>query len=332
MDEDVPVHLLDGDPSVRWQVLRDLTDAPADEVAAERAKVASEGWGARLLAAQRPDGSWDGGAYRPDWVPDDRAGFDCWSATHPVLELLRELGVDPETPAVRAAVERVRDRVRWEYDGSAYFDGEVEPCINGGALANAAYFGVPADRIVETLLRTRLPDGGWNCWDEDGTGPSSFHSTICVVEGLWALEAAGGDDAAVREARRTGEEYLLERRLLRRRSTGAVVDPRFAMPSFPTRWYYDVLRALEHFRVARPERDPRCAEAIELVRGKRQPNGLWLLENTHEGPVQFPLDEEHEGFPSRWITLRALRVLRWWDAQTPSSSQDAAPASSSSSA
>lgn len=323
----VPGHLLDGDPSVRWQVLRDLTDAPADEVAAERAKVAVEGWGARLLAGQREDGSWDGGAYRPDWVPQDRAGFDVWSATHPVLELLRELGVDPEAPEVQRAIDGVARTVRWEYDGSPYFDGEVEPCINGGALANAAYFGRPADRIVATLLGTRLPDGGWNCWDEDGTSPSSFHSTICVVEGLLAWERAGGDDPAVREARRTGEEYLLERRLLWSRSTGALVDPRFAMPSFPTRWYYDVLRALEHFRAVGAH-DPRLADAVELVRGKRLPNGLWRIENTHEGAVQFPLDEEHEGFPSRWITLRALRVLRWWDGQTPSSSQDTAPASS----
>lgn len=321
-------HLLSGDPAVRWQVLRDLTGAPAVEVEAERARVLTEGWGARLLAAQRPDGTWDGGAYRPDWVPRDRAGFDVWSATHPVLELLRIFGADPSAPAVRQAVERVRDGVRWEYDGSAYFDGEVEPCINGGALANAVWFEVPAHRIVATLLETRLPDGGWNCWDEDGTSPSSFHSTICAVEGLLAWEQAGGVDPAVSEARRTGEEHLLERHLLRRRSTGEVIDPRFAMPSFPTRWYYDVLRALDHFRTARPERDGRCAEAVELIRGKRLPNGLWKLENTHEGAVQFPLEEEHEGFPSRWITLRAMRVLRWWDGQSTPSSQEADPASS----
>lgn len=153
-----------------------------------------------------------------------------------------------------------------------------------------------------------------------------------MVEGLLAWERAGGRSAEARAARIAGEEYLLERRLLRRRSTGAVVDPRFAMPAFPTRWYYDVLRALDHLRVARPEGDPRCAEAVELLRGKRLPNGLWNLEQTHMGPVLFEFDEEGEGMPSRWITLRALRVLRWWDAQTASSSQDTAPASSSSSA
>lgn len=149
-----------------------------------------------------------------------------------------------------------------------------------------------------------------------------------MVEGLLAWERAGGVDPAVSEARRTGEEHLLERHLLRRRSTGEVIDPRFAMPSFPTRWYYDVLRALEHFRSARPQGDDRCAEAVALIRGKRLPNGLWNLENTHEGAVQFSLEEEHEGFPSRWVALRAMRVLRWWDGQTPRSSQETDPESS----
>lgn len=172
---------------------------------------------------------------------------------------------------------------------------------------------------------------GENCWAEEAATPSSFHSTICVVEGLLAWERAGGRSEEARAARAAGEEYLLERRLLRRRSTGGIVDPRFAMPAFPTRWYYDVLRALDHFRVARPEGGERCAEAVALIRSKRLPNGLWNLEQTHKGPVLFEFDEEGEGTPSRWITLRALRVLRWWD-QTPSSSQDAAPASSSSSA
>jgi len=333
MDEDVSGHLLDGDPSVRWQALRDLTDASADEVAAERAKVATEGWGARLLAEQGDDGLWDGGVYRPGWVDEERPFFDAWTATHFALETLRDLSADPAAPAVRRAVDLVRDRVVWDKgDGPGYFEGETEPCVNGTALATAAYFGADGDAIVDTLLQRHLPDGGWNCWAEGPETPSSFHSTICVVEGLLAWELAGGRSDEARAARIAGEEYLLERRLLRRRSTGGIVDPRFAMPAFPTRWYYDVLRALDHFRVARPEGDARCAEAVELLRGKRLPNGLWNLEQTHMGPVLFELDEEGEGTPSRWITLRALRVLRWWDAQTPSSSHDTAPASSCSSA
>jgi hypothetical protein len=318
---DVMAYLLDSDPSIRWQVMRDLMDAPAADVAAERARVATEGWGARLLAEQAEDGLWDGGTYRPGWVDEERPFYDTWSATHPSLELLRQLGPDPRDPAVVTAIERVRDRVRWDHAGQRYFEGEVEPCINGGALANAAYFGVDGSAIVETILAGQLPDGGWNCWDEDGTSVSSFHSTLAVLEGLLAWQRAthganGPDDAGGRiaAARRRGEEYLLERRLLWRRSTGDLVDPRWTMPSFPTRWYYDVLRALDYFREALPDRDPRCADAIELLRSKRLESGMWKLELHHEGPTLFALDGEGEDFPSRWITLRALRVLKWWDA------------------
>jgi len=306
-------YVLESDPAIRWQVLRDLTDAAPEEVAAERARVATEGWGARLLAEQAENGLWDGGTYRPGWVDESRPFYDAWSATHPSLELLRAFGPDPAAPEVVRAITRVRENVRWEHEGQPYFEGEVEPCINGGALANAAYFGQDGRMIVDTLLAGQLADGGWNCWDEDGTSPSSFHSTICVIEGLWAWEQAGGGSHAVTAARVRGEEYLLERHLLRRASTGELVDPRFTMPSFPTRWYYDVLRALDHFRSARPDRDDRCAEAIALLREKVLPTGMWKLELTHEGPTLFELDGEHEGFPSRWITLRALRVLRWWD-------------------
>ena len=306
-------YLLDSDPAIRWQVLQDLTDAAPDEVAAERGRVATEGWGARLLAEQAEDGLWDGGTYRPGWVDESRPFYDAWSATHPSLELLRQFGPDPAAPEVVRAIARVRENVRWDHDGQPYFDGEVEPCINGGALANAAYFGQDGRMIVDTLLAGQLADGGWNCWDEDGTSRSSFHSTICVLEGLWAWEHAGGASDATTDARLRGEEYLLERRLLRRASTGEIIDPRFTMPSFPTRWYYDVLRALDYVRSARPERDARCAEAIELLRAKMLPFGMWKLELTHEGPTLFELDGEREGFPSRWVTLRALRVLRWWD-------------------
>lgn len=316
---DVIGYLLDGDPAIRWQVMRDLTDAAERDVATERARVATEGWGARLLAEQAEDGLWDGGVYRPGWVDEGKPFYDAWTGTHPTLEMLRLYGADPHSPGVRTAIARVRENVRWDYAGEPYFEGEVEPCINGGALANAAYFGEGGARIVETLLKGQLPDGGWNCWDEDGTSRSSFHSTLCALEGLWEWERAGGEAGASTgtaiEARRRGEEYLLERRLLYRLSDGALVDPRFAMASFPTRWYYDVLRALDYFRLACPEGDPRCAEAIELVRAKMLPFGLWKLENTHQGPIPFEMDAEHEGFPSRWITLRALRVLRWWDAR-----------------
>lgn len=309
-------YLLEGDPAIRWQVMRDLTDASSDEVAKARSRVAHEGWGARLLAEQAADGYWDGGVYRPGWVDEDRPFYDAWTATHPSLELLRHYGADPDDPLVQEAIGRVHANVRWNYADEPYFDGEVEPCINGGALAVAAYFGQDGSPIAATLLRTQLPDGGWNCWDEDGTSASSLHSTLCALEGLWEWERASGTSVDVTTARLRGEEYLLQRRLLWRVSTGEIIDPRFAMASFPSRWYYDVLRALDYFRLARPEGDPRCADAVALVRGKMLPTGLWVLENNHEGPTLFSMDGEGEGYPSRWVTLRALRVLRWWDATT----------------
>jgi len=312
--DDVVEWLLEGDPSIRAQVLRDLVDSPAADVAAERGRIATEGWGARLLAEQAGDGLWDGGVYRPGWVDEERPFFDAWTATHFSLSLLRELDPDPGAEVVRRAVRRVREQVRWDRDdGPGYYEGETEPCVNGAVLANAAWAGEPGDRVVEALLEHRLPDGGFNCWDRWGARTFSFHSTLAVVEGLLAWERAGGDRGDVRAVRLAAEDLLLDRGLIRRASTGAVADPRFTLLSFPTWWYYDVLRALEHVRLARPDGDPRCAEAVELVRGKRHADGRWRLEQTHMGPTLFVLDGEDEGLPSRWITLRALRVLAWWD-------------------
>jgi hypothetical protein len=308
--------LLDGDPAIRWQVMRDLLDAPPDEVAAERARVAREGWGARLLALQDPDGHWDGGTYRPGWADNDRPFYDAWTATHFTLQTLRDCGVDPADPSVRQAIELVRGGVEWaeEDGGRPYFSGTEEPCMTGVLLGISVYFGQDPTATLGMLLDSQLSDGGWNC---QHSPVGSFHSTICAVEGLlaWEQSADLGDPLreAARAARLRGEEYLLERRLLWRRSTRELVDPRFTLLSYPVRWYYDVLRALEHFRLARPEGDPRMTEAVELVRAKPDPEGRWWLENKHKGPTPFYMDREREGEPSRWVTLRALRVLRWAD-------------------
>jgi hypothetical protein len=302
--------LLDSDPAIRWQVLRDLADAPAADVARERARVATEGWGAQLLALQDADGHWDGGTYRPGWVDESKPFFDAWTGTHFSLSLLRELGLDPASPQAHLAVGRVRQHVRWRANGNPYFAGETEPCINGLALANGAYFGEDAAPVAERLLGDALTDGGWNCWAEYGAKVSSFHSTICVLEGLLAWEHAGHGSAALTAARRRGEEYLLERDLFRRRSTGEVADVRLTLFSFPTYWYHDVLRGLDYFRASGAVPDPRCNEAVALVASRRDEEGLWALENVHQGPTHLEMDGP-EGFPSRWITLRALRVLRW---------------------
>lgn len=304
--------LLDSDPSIRWQVMRDLTSASANEVAAERARVATEGAGARLLAIQGADGRWGGAAWNHGW-----------NSTMHVLLLLREMGLDPASGQARQAVSLVRDRVTWqgcgpqECDGNAFFEGELEPCINGQVGAVGAYFGQDVRGIIDRLLTEQLPDGGWNCEAANGSTRSSFNTTICVLEALLEHERAVGASPAVTEARLRGQEYLLERRLFRRRSTGEAIErdrkgnavwTRFA---FPTWWHYDVLRGLEYLRSASVKPDERVAEAIDLVASKRDGDGRWPLETRYPGVMPVEIDEG-EGRPSRWNTLRALRVLNWY--------------------
>jgi hypothetical protein len=303
--------LLDSDPAIRWQVSRDLLHAPAEVVAAERARVAIVGWGARLLALQGKDGQWAGGACFPaeGWQRDESHGQP-WTATLPTLQLLHAFGIDPRSDRVRRAVTAVRDHCRWEHDGQPFFSGEVEPCINGRTVTLGTYFDQDVDGVVSRLLGEQLEDGGWNCEAEYGSVRSSFATTINVLEGLLAHERATGGSADAIAARRRGEEYLLERKLLRRKSTGEVVNPVWLQFSFPTHWHYDVLRALEYFRSVGDVPDRRMDEAIALLRSKQQPDGTWLLENTHPGKVHFAL-EDGDGLSSRWNTLRALRVLSW---------------------
>jgi hypothetical protein len=304
--------LLDGDPAIRWQVLADLTGAPPGEVAAERARVEHEGWGAALLAAEDPDGLWAGGACFPgSWSWGSGGPGQPWTATMHTLQTLQLLGLDPASAAARRAVALVAENGRWEHAGQRYFDGEVEPCINGRTIDTGAYFGVDVAPLVERILAERLADGGWNCEAENGSVRSSFHTTIDVLDGLLEFERATGGSPAVHEARRAGEEYLLDRRLFRRRTTGEVVDPGYLDFAFPYYWHYDVLRALDYFRRAGADPDPRMEEAMAVVRSKRDPDGRWPLDRIHPGEVHLDL-EAPVGAPSRWNTLRALRVLDWW--------------------
>ncbi|MBA3823344.1 MAG: hypothetical protein H0X24_05470 [Ktedonobacterales bacterium] len=310
--------LLDSDPTIHWQALRDLTDAPAEEVAAARSRVATESMGAQLLALQGADGTWAGVAWNHGW-----------NSTMHVLTLLREMGLDPASDVAQRAIGKVRDHVRWpgwDWDGSwrgedfvgnPFFAGEVEPCINGQVGASGAYFGQDIQRIIDRLLSEQLTDGGWNCEAENGSQRSSFNTTICVLEALLEYELAGASSTAVTEARLRGQEYLLERHLFRRRSTGEVIerdrrsDAGFTRFAFPTWWHYDVLRGLDYLRKAGATPDERVAEAIALVEAKHDSDGRWPLETRYPGTMPIEVDAD-EGQPSRWNTLRALRVLAWY--------------------
>lgn len=303
--------LLDSDPAIRWQVLRDLAGASADEVAAERVRVEHEGWGARLLALEDADGLWAGGALFPAGYTRDEPGQP-WTPTIHSLQTLQIFGLDPASQSARRSTALVAKNARWEHEGQRYFDGEVEPCLNGRTIEAGAYFGVDVVPLVDRIMGDRLADGGWNCETEYGSVRSSFDTTINVLDGLLEFEHATGGSEAVRHARRSGEEYLLERRLFRRKSTGDVADPAYLDFAFPYYWHYDVLRTLDYFRRAGGAPDLRMAEAVEVVRSKRQPDGRWLLDRVHPGRVHFAL-ENGVGQPSRWNTLRALRVLNWWE-------------------
>jgi hypothetical protein len=308
-----PAHLkwlLDSDPAIRWQVMQDLTGAAPIAIAAERSRVATEGWGAQLLARQSPAGNWGG--------KEDRG----WLITLYSLVVLKDLGLDPASKQARKMIDRVDKRLVFKpLKNRPFLRGETEPCINGRILSIGAYFEKPNDALAKQLLSEQLEDGGWNCeaQEESPKRPlsrrSSFHTTICVLEGLLDYERAGRKSAAVTKARKRAEKYLLERGMFRSLRTGEVIDERWLRFSFPTFWHYDVLRGLDYLRNAEIKPDSRVKEAIEIVMQRRHQNGRWPLNLLHR--EQIPLQMEAVvGSASRWNTLRALRVLGWYDSST----------------
>lgn len=318
-DETVVAWLLDSDPALRWQVERDIVGEPPEVWEATRARTATEGFGAQLLALQDPDGQWAGGAFFPagyDFDDPEVAGAQPWTATTWSLNSLREWGVDAE--ALGSTAELIAANSRWEYDDLPYWGGEVDCCINAWTVANGVWLGADITGIVDWFLEHQMADGGWNCEWENGSTRSSFHSTLNALKGLLAYEAATGGSEATRDARGSAEEYLLQRNLFHRLSTGAPVGPWVDRFIYPCRWLYSVLNAAEYFREAslldgRPP-DPRMAQAIDMIRSARQQDGTWLQGAPHAGRVWFDVDVS-EGERSKWLTLSGTRVLAWWDAR-----------------
>lgn len=311
--------LLDSDPALRWQVERDLVGLPEEVWAATKARVPTEGFGARLLSLQDPDGQWAGGAYFPGDF--DFAGLEAregagqpWTATTWSLNSLREWGLDAQVLAGTA--ERLAANSRWEYDDLPYWGGEVDCCINSWTLSNGLWLGADVDGLVTWFLDQRLPDGGWNCEWVAGSTRSSFHSTLNALKGLLDYERVTGDHQRVAAARRGGEEYLLARRLHLRLSTGEPVAPWASHFAYPFRWFYSVLNAADYFRAAsvhdNNRADERMTDAIEQIRSARRPDGTWLQERRHPGRVWFEVDVP-AGEPSKWLTFFGTRVLEWWD-------------------
>jgi hypothetical protein len=304
--------LLVGDPAIRWQVLRDLTDASEEEVRAERAKVATQGWGAQLLAMQAQDGTWGGAAWNPGW-----------DSTMHALWMLRDFGLNPTSEPALHAIQRVNEHVTWqgcgpeECDQNRFFEGEIEPCINGQVMAIGAYFRQDMTALAERLVGEQLADGGWNCEAEFGSTRSSFNTTVCVLEALLEFERMVGRHPQVKAARQRGEQYLLDRQLFKRLSTGEVIkedrkfDADWTQFAFPTWWHYDVLRGLDYLRSAGVRPDARVDDATDLVLSKQDVEGCWPLDVRYPRVMFFEINEG-EGQPSRWITLRAYRVLGWY--------------------
>lgn len=307
--------LLAGDPAIRWQVLQDVLGAAERTVERERQKVAREGWGVRLLARQDPEGTWaggkssDGGLYSPKWI----------STTYTML-LLRDSGLPATNRQARKACGLLLDGGLQRDGGINYgiwarWTGTSETCISGMVLSLLAYFEYDDDRldtVADHLLGQQMPDGGWNCRRPYGATHSSVHTTISVLEGLRFYERhCGRKVQPIRAAQRRGREFLLVHRLFRSQRTGDIIKPIFLRFSFPPRWHYDILRALDYFQAVNAPRDQRLGEAIDIVRSTQREDGRWTLQNRYRGKTYFEL--ERLGAPSRWNTLRALRVLKWWE-------------------
>ncbi|ASK64721.1 squalene cyclase [Brachybacterium avium] len=314
---DVISWLLDTDPALRWQVERDLLDAPEQQWQATRARIPQEGYGAALLAHQDPGtGLWAGGAFFPAGFLEDPESRELpgqpWTATTWSLTTLREWGMDAAPLIARDTAAKLARHAHWEFDGSLpYWGGEVDVCINAMTLANGLWLGADVETLVDWFLAHQMDEGGWNCEWKDGSTRASFHSTLNALGALHEHERLTGGTDATREAQRAGEEYLLERNLSRRLSTGEIVGPWVDHFLYPPRHIFTALRALDHFRRT-GRRDQRMQEAVQMVQAAQQDDGTWLQQHVLPGEVWFEIDVG-VGEPSPWLTMQALRVLRWWN-------------------
>jgi hypothetical protein len=306
-------YLMEGDPSIRWQTLRDLLGAPEVEWQAERRRTLDTGWGAQLLAHQDANGIWGGGLYSPKWI----------SSTYTLLALIHT-GIPADHAPARRGAQILLDGLLGETCDAEFERNmkDMDRCIVGMLLQIAAYFGIDDARreaILDNLLHETMPDGGWNCRkgrkmsNRPEPHHSSFHTTFSVLDGLreYMEQARGLRGEEVLSAEAGARELMLQHRLVYSDHTGQVINPHFTRLAYPYRWHYSILRGLEYFARAGARRDDRLQGAIDWLKARRSPDGLWPLEHKYAAKEFFTM--ERVGKPSRWVTLRALRVLKWWE-------------------
>ena len=301
--------LMAGDAAIRWQTMRDLLDMPEQAWERERQQTVTSGWGAQLMAEQEENGRWGGGFYSPKWI----------SSTYTLLTLI-DIGIPPTNGAARRGAQLVLQEMLGASNDERFQQklAELDRCIVGMMLRIGVYFGIEDARIeaiVANLLAERMPDDAWNCRRHRRPKPhhSSFHTTFNVLEGLrqYLESGSGKQQESVLAAEQAALEFMLQHKLFRSNKTGEVINHKFTQFSYPHRWYYDVLRGLSYFARANAPHDPRLQDAMNLLHKRRQKDAFWPVQNRHPGRAFFQM--EKTGGPSRWNTLRALRVLRWWE-------------------
>jgi len=307
MKTDIINWLLNGDPSIRYQAIRDLCSAPENELIRERNRIETEGWGAIMLAKAKPEGGWGSRYYQPKWI-----------STHYTLLDLKNLGINSDIPIIHKSIDKMF-RLPVGLDGGINIGITVpysDVCVNGMMLNIASFFRRDEGelkQIIDYLLKVRMNDGAWNCeYYRGSTRHSSLHTTIGVLEGLNEFIKSGYTyrTGEIKSAMDAGHEFILEHRLYKSDKTGEVIDKRMTMLSYPSRWKYDILRALDYFQYADVNYDIRMQDAIDIILAKRRSDGTWPVQAKHAGQVHF--DMEKTGGPSRWNTLRSLRVLKYY--------------------
>ncbi len=294
--------LLKGDVSIQYQVHRDLLAIERPDL---QERITTEGWGARFLSFRQKEGHWGQRFYQPKWI-----------STHYTILDLKNLAISPHNPEIRQSISQVLQKLKGPDGGILPIGPEKKSdvCVNGMFLNYAAYFRSPEDdlkSIVDFLLTEHMPDGGFNCYsNRKGAVHSSLHSTISVIEGIseYSRNGYGYRLAALQAAAKQSREFLLQHQLFRSDRTGEIIDQKMLMLSFPSRWRYDILRALDYFQFTGANYDPRMQDALEILRKKRRKDRKWPVQARHPGKTHF--DMEKTGNSSRWNTLRVLRVLK----------------------